>query len=266
MTVEALVWNGRGPRRLADAAGLTQAANGVVYYMGAVRHMDEAGMAGVLLSATDPFVMDDTVPQRVRRYSRTDEASAPPPSPPPPGVTWSPTDKSTEIALTAGNLTATASGAAGYHSVRGSISRSSGKRYYEWTQLAPTWYAGIGTANSELDGTVPGFAVESTAYQTSGYIANGAWDFGPYAASINGSVIGCAVDFTAGKVWFSVNGAWQKGDPVAGTGGDALRVAGNPAFPMFGCEFGSTASCTANFGGSAFAYAIPSGFVAWAVA
>ena len=75
MSVDPLVWDGRGPRKLSATTGLTQLANGIVFYQGAVRRMDEAGMSGVPLANTDPFVVDDTVPERVRRYSQTDEAS-----------------------------------------------------------------------------------------------------------------------------------------------------------------------------------------------
>jgi hypothetical protein len=34
---------------------------------------------------------------------------------------------------------------------------------------------------------------------------------------VEGDIIGCAVDVTAGKIWFSKNGTWIAGDPAAGT-------------------------------------------------
>ena len=123
---------------------------------------------------------------------------------------------------------------------------------------------GLGTAISQLFGSAVGFASQSIGYAgTFGYIANGAWDFGPYATTIDGSVVGCAIDFAGGKVWFAVNGAWQGGNPVTGAGGSSVTFAASPVFPMFGSENGKSSSCTVNLGGSAFAYAAPVGFSAW---
>lgn len=203
-----------------------------------------------------------------RAVSGAAPTPSPTPTPAPSGPTWNAADKSAEIALSDGDFTATASGLPGYHSVRGTLSHVAGKRYYEWTQhggAEASSFGGLGTAASGLIGAAVGFATQSIGYAGGyGFIANAAWDFGPYATTADASVVGCAIDFAAGKVWFAVNGAWQNGNPATGAGGSAVTFATAPVFPMFGCENGKTSSCTANFGGSAFAYALPAGFTAWA--
>ena len=211
------------------------------------------------------------------QFGRMTGGAAPTPSPSPTptptptptsGPRWNAADKATEITLSEGDLTATVSGAPGYFSVRGTHSHVAGKRYYEWTQhggAEASAFGGLGTAASELTGTAVGFAIQSIGYAGGyGFIANGAWDFGPYATTADASVVGCAIDFAAGKVWFAVNGAWQNGNPATGAGGSAVTFAASPVFAMFGSENGKTSSCTANFGGSAFAYTAPTGFSAWA--
>ena len=117
------------------------------------------------------------------------------------------------------------------------------------------------TAASTLTGAAVGFANQSIGYAGGyGFIANAAWDFGPYATTADASVVGCAIDFAAGKVWFAVNGVWQNGNPATGAGGSATTFANGPVFPMFGSENGKSSSCSANFGGSAFGNPVLAGF------
>ena len=78
MTVETIFTDGSRVRRQSDLPGATDQ---IVFYMGRAQPLS---VAGVPLGSTDPMVVDDTVPERVRRYSQTDEASVPPPPPPPP--------------------------------------------------------------------------------------------------------------------------------------------------------------------------------------
>ena len=78
MTVDPVMLAGGKVRKLSAAPGATDR---IVYYQGRAQPLS---VAGVPLGSTDPIVVDDTDPERVRRYSRTDEASAPPPPPPPP--------------------------------------------------------------------------------------------------------------------------------------------------------------------------------------
>ena len=82
MTVEAIVMDAAG--RVRRQSDLPAATDRIVFYQGRAQPLS---VAGVVIGVTDPFVVDDTAPPRVRRYSRTDEASAPPPPPPPPPPT-----------------------------------------------------------------------------------------------------------------------------------------------------------------------------------
>ena len=211
------------------------------------------------------------------QFGRATNGAAPTPSPSPtPSPTpapassprWNPADKAPEITLSDADLTATAAPVGGYFNVRATHSQASGKRYYEWTQHGgpeAAAFGGLGTAASQLTGISVGFASQSICYAGGyGLIANGGWDFSPYATTADASVVGCAIDFAAGKVWFAVNGAWQNGNPATSAGGSAVTFAANPVFPMFGSENGKSSSCTANFGNSAFSYAAPAGFSAWA--
>ena len=72
-----------------------------------------------------------------------------------------------------------------------------------------------------------------------------------------------AIDFAAGKCW-KRNAAGWNGNPAAGTGGYDIPAlcASGAVFPLFS-SYNGDGSETANFGGSAFAYAIPGGFTAW---
>jgi hypothetical protein len=84
---------------------------------------------------------------------------------------------------------------------------------------------------------------------------------GSLAAWASGSPMG-------GKVWFGRNGTWFNGNPSALTGGATLGVlyyADTPLMGAFVTLIGSstTQKITANFGDSAFAHTVPTGFNAW---
>jgi hypothetical protein len=73
-----------------------------------------------------------------------------------------------------------------------------------------------------------------------------------------GDIMQVAVDIDAGKIWFGKNGAWWAGgDPAAGTGAHYTGVSGS-LFPMASSAYLSLG--IVNFGASAFAYTVPSGF------
>jgi len=90
----------------------------------------------------------------------------------------------------------------------------------------------------------------------------------PFFGTISsGSVIGIAVDFTSSLIWFRVGttGNWNTvgtANPATGTGGLAMGLAGTA---LYAYEFvGGTATdlTTANFGATALAGVVPSGFTA----
>ena len=114
--------------------------------------------------------------------------------------------------------------------------------------------------------------------------ANGTrWAFGTQTTSWFGgfssnAIIMCAVDVTAGKLWWGVDGAWlNSGDPANGTNAGATFTAGTSITPWteqynvgdvqanFGNGFFGTTAITSagsNGNGSLFEYDVPSGYYA----
>lgn len=171
--------------------------------------------------------------------------------------TWNQADKNASITLTLSNLKATSG--ANYANVRGALGKSSGKHYFEYTVNAiNTGGGGVGKSNATLGGAgaFPGSDANGWAAIQSGiYNNNTLIDSTTFAI---GDVIMVAIDIGAGKLWFGKNGTWlASGDPGAGT---------NPMFSGLSGTFypygggGNTTAITANFGASAFAYTVPSGF------
>uniref|UniRef100_A0A6M3JFF9 Putative tail fiber protein n=2 Tax=viral metagenome TaxID=1070528 RepID=A0A6M3JFF9_9ZZZZ len=171
-------------------------------------------------------------------------------------ATWNPADKDANCTLSGGNLVVSKAGGS-YVGVRATISKTAGKWYFEITTpgyLAGYRSVGVGTAAEALTGIIGG-TVEGWGHLDSGIKyhtgSGGAWG----ANWSDADVIGVAVDLDVGKIWISVNGSWY-GDPVAGTGEMYSGLSGT-LFPMTSLSGGTS---TVNFGASAFAYAVPSGF------
>jgi len=180
---------------------------------------------------------------------------------------WNPFDQNVNVTLTGGNLTAQVlDNANSVASVRATLSKTTGKSYYEVTVDTGSFVSGnecwIGIANStqSLGPQAPGGSVNSWAYGCGGsFRYDGAG--GSSSSYDAGSVVMVAVDHDAGKIWFGKNGVFS-GDPVAGTGEAFLSVTG-AVFPIFGSADHPVFSgykITANFGASSFAYMPPTGF------
>lgn len=188
-----------------------------------------------------------------------------------PTTTWNPSDKNANLTLSNGNLTATAT-AGGFTSLRAIASDSSGKRYYE-AQLTGSINANnttIGAGNSSAtlasfvgnDANAVGFAGSGTAFINSA-------GTGGLQTFTYGDTVCVAFDIGAQKIWFRTNGGNWNNDvianqnPATGAGGlSTATMAAGPYFPMAGTDSAGDA-WTANFGGSAYAQAVPSGFVNW---
>jgi hypothetical protein len=167
-------------------------------------------------------------------------------------TTWNPSDKNAGIALTNGNLTATRSGGSGDAGVRSIASTSTAKVYWEITAdtLTNTNNA-FGVANSTWNLT----------WVDGSFNNAGSWGLNALLPYASGDVIGVALDATARKVWYRVNGgSWgPSGDPAAGTGGrDISTLTGALYALVFSNPNGD--GHTANFGATAYANSAPSGF------
>lgn len=164
-------------------------------------------------------------------------------------ATLNPADKDAGITLSGGDLTA-----AGATSVRATISKSSGKWYWEVTQNAITTFGGL-------------FGIAKSTESLASYVGNGPNGYGYYAntgAKYNssspvaygsgfttGDVIGIAWDADAGTIEFYKNNVSQ---------GVAYTGLSGAFFPAVSGAAAGSSTCTVNFGATAFVYTPPSGF------
>jgi len=167
---------------------------------------------------------------------------------------WNPNDKGTAVTLSNGNLTATISNVG---IVRSVIGKSSGKWYYEITMTnAVNSAPGIADSLAGLD-TRPGFDAHMYAYQLTYNGTDGAKIFNSSASVFGleflaGDILGVKLDATAGTVEFLKNNSSQ--------GTMTLTGLTPPYYAMDGCKNVVGSVATANFGTTAFAYAVPSGY------
>ena len=180
-------------------------------------------------------------------------------------VTWNPSDKSTNITLSAGDLTAQQTGTNTWNgTVRATLGKSTGKWYWEVlvvnlnpdnvfcggisnTSAAVTNYCGSNT-NSW------GYYFDGTKYTNGSSVAYGS------SYGVN-AVIGVALDMDNGKVWFAEDNLWQaSGDPAAGTNAAYTGLTGT-LYPTISL-FRNNSQATGRFKPGNQTYAPPSGFSA----
>jgi hypothetical protein len=174
-----------------------------------------------------------------------------------PAAGWNAADKSNFITLSNNNLTMTMTGPSdSYVSARSTVSKTSGKWYWENTcQGSVPFMVGIAKSAAGLNGYV-GSDANGWGYHNSGAKFTGGSSV-PYGATYAvGDIIGVALDLDAGTLTFYKNGVSQ-GVAYTGLSGVVFAAASvNKVAPA--------GALTANFGGSAFAYAPPAGFSALA--
>lgn len=186
--------------------------------------------------------------------------------------TFDPSNKAASITVSGGNLTA---GNASYTFAcifgLASNAHSTGKYYCEMT-----------INNVGGSGNQSGFGFGNASANLNNYLgsdANGWWYWSQVGAISNfynsgaalspiptlvyvyGDVIGMALDLTAGKAWFSVNGTWNNsGNPSSGTSPSFTFPTGITYYPI-ACFFWGGA--TINFGATTYFSTAPSGFSNW---
>lgn len=169
-------------------------------------------------------------------------------------VTWNPSDKASEISLSAGNLTATKNGSDGDAIVR-STAALTGEDYIEFTLGAPIgndslFAVGLTTAAADLHDW-PGGAAGVAAFDD-----NGIWKSFSSVASFSGTAAPGAVicmerSTAGGYVRFRVNGgAWSSNVSTSGLG----------TLYVVAYLWHAAADVTLNAGATAFAYTPSSGF------
>lgn len=168
-------------------------------------------------------------------------------------ATWNPSDKSANIALSGGNLTATQS-ATTTGLARSTIGKSSGKWYWEitWSSGNNSLIPGIAKSTAATT-DYPGQSADGWGYiSLNGNLANAGGVIAYGASYPTGTVVGCALDMDAGTFTFYKNNVSQ-GVAVSSLSGTVYAAIGGSS------AAGSRVS-VANFGASALTYAPPSGY------
>lgn len=186
------------------------------------------------------------------------------------GVTWNPLDKHSSIVLSGGDKIATKTGTTLQTSVRGTVSRSSGKYYLEFVPVRGTAAAsvGIGTASATLSNYVGNDANAVGMGVSNGIVRVNVTSIGTGPTHVDGDIVHLAVDLTAELIWFRVNnGNWNangSADPATGVGGFsfATTVDGGAYFPMATVSVAGNSN-TLRASASEFTGTVPSGFSAW---
>lgn len=176
---------------------------------------------------------------------------------------WNSADKAASVTLSSSDLVATTSGSDG--NVRATISKSSGKWYFEATITTLGNRSMLGLATSAFSLTASG--TDATAWWY--WFANGAAEHGGAVdqtgggTGANGNVIGVAVDFTGGKIYYAINNTWQfSADPVAGTNGQTFT--GGTVFPICGTRPATNPVWTLPDPSGSLTYTPPTGYSRWA--
>ena len=191
---------------------------------------------------------------------------------------WNPADQSANIILSNSNLTATISTGATDNAVRSTKSHAtSGKYYAEFTAnfgAAPGADTGVGIATSTAVLTSVG-ATSTNAllcYVSGNIYFNGSFTTTNVGSGINTGVICMAIDLDNKTSWFRLNnGPWNNpnagANPATNTGGNSISAVfsgSTAAYAIFTANYNANVpAITANFGATAFSFAVPSGFVAW---
>ncbi len=187
-------------------------------------------------------------------------------------TTWNPSDKNANITLSNGNLTATNTFVVAFQSLRAVAAHSIGKYYFEShiDAMTATTVYGIGNATASLS-NFTGSDLNSIGWNPNGgdIYLNGS-NFGPnIQGAVTGDTVSIAVDMGNTKIWFRTNGGNWNNDvignqnPATNTGGiNFSTMNAGPWLPMGTFTANGNAN-TADFGATAYAQSVPSGFGNW---
>lgn len=184
-------------------------------------------------------------------------------------TTFDPVNISAGMVLSNGNLTATGPAAGAGHNARSITSHNSGQFYFSAVLTSGDGGVAIGIGNaSALSSNYIGIDLNSVAYFPSGGVVINNATVATIATYSNGNTLDAAVDYTAHKIWFRVNGGGWNNDIIANqnpaTGAGGVSLATLNAGPYFaqvtGGNASSNTSFTANFGATAYTNPAPSGY------
>lgn len=171
-------------------------------------------------------------------------------------ATWNPADKGGGVNLSNGNLTVSlATTPTDGGSVRSTIGKAAGKWYWEVTVGGTQSWSlpGVADATASIaSNSVYVFSVGGYGYYTpTGTKYNNGGSSAYSTGASPGDVIGVALDMDAGTLTFYKNGV-SMGAAFSGLAGTFYAAEGNYTLDV--------TQSTANFGATAFAYSVPSGF------
>lgn len=205
--------------------------------------------------------------------------------------TWNPADVGTHTVLSGGNLIATntnPSASSSDEGGRNTLSKSSGKAYFEYKTIVGDVFAVVGLTtgtmnlNTGSSTSLPGDGPSGDRLQGFSIFVNGEIiasnaiaiaSISGMAAGNGAQTIQVAVDLTAKKVWVKPTGGslWNGtvgDDPATGVGGVTYTNAGPSALfiayvTVNGSGTGAPDGVILNTGGASFIGTVPSGFSAW---
>ena len=153
-----------------------------------------------------------------------------------------------------------------WQAVRAPLGRDSGKWYFEISaQVGPNGFnfSGAGREASVLDGCCTGNMDSWGYYGGPGNLRGEGTNHVPDAMSWRDGTytIGVAVDLDLDRIWWSLDGVWQLGDPAAGTGPAFENVSG-VVYPQSSVALANSFS-TLNACPNRLQHAPPAGFDVW---
>lgn len=179
-------------------------------------------------------------------------------------ATWNPSDKGTNVALSNSDLTATGSGGSGV--ARATVSKTTGKYYYEAVVTtnvnSSNTLVGVANGAASLAGPLSTANNSTIVFRYDGIVFRGSSNLGDLGANnVDGDIIMIGVDIDNGRFYVGRNGTWlNSADPGAGTGSLSFTPSG-AIYPAVNVANGGV--WTARFNPSSFSYSVPSGFSAW---
>lgn len=173
-------------------------------------------------------------------------------------TTLNASDKASGITLSNGDLTAAAT--AGFKSVRGIKSYTTGKHYYEYKiTIGTAGLCGVGRSDAVLT-NFPGSSAYGYGYNTDGklYFSNAAVQTN--STYTTNDWIGVALDLDNFTIQFYKNGVAQGTAQLLKNIDSGAFIAGTPLLPMIA---GNSSTILTNFGAAAWAFAPPAGYTGW---
>lgn len=179
-------------------------------------------------------------------------------------TTWNPSDAAAQCSFGGGNLNVTIGTGAAEAGCRATVSKSSGKWYWEVKCVLGSENPAIGVADGSWNISTQklGQSAGSWAIRGDGStLTNNSSTSHPGFNYTDGDYINIAWDADAGKLWFGKNGTWiASGDPAAGTNATYTSVTGTLFAAINASSVTSSANGTLNAGATAFHNTRPSGF------